>query len=94
MRGYRAPLPEDDVSDLITERLGEKMPEWEALDLVPTERLPMETESWTHGNTPAQYGAVAFVDLFSPRQLFCHATGAEVYRELLTTSEAKGALQP
>lgn len=39
VRGYRAPRPEDDVSDLIAERLAEKLPEWEALDLIPTEAI-------------------------------------------------------
>ena len=35
-RGYRAPRPEDDNSALVAERLAEKMPEWEALDMVPS----------------------------------------------------------
>ncbi len=39
VRGYRAPRPEDDVSALVAERLAEKLPEWEALDLVPTEAI-------------------------------------------------------
>jgi putative DNA methylase len=52
----------------------------------------MDTESWTHGNTPAQYGAVTFSDLFSPRQLLCHGTAVEIYRALLESEEAKGPL--
>lgn len=88
-RGYRAPRPEDDNSVAIARRLAEKLPEWEALDLIPTERLPMDTESWTHGNTPAQYGARRFIDLFSPRQLLCHGFAVEVYRELLADATFK-----
>jgi adenine-specific DNA methylase len=82
-RGYRAPALSDDNSALVAERLAERLAEWEALDLVPSEALPMNTESWTHGNTPAQYGARRFTDLFSPRQLLCHGTSVEVFRELL-----------
>jgi hypothetical protein len=35
-RGYRAPRLKDDNSAAIAERLAEKMPEWEALDYVPS----------------------------------------------------------
>ena len=82
-RGYRAPLPEDGNSAAIEAALAEKLPEWEALDLVPNELLPMDTESWTHGNTPAQYDATDFLALFSPRQLLCHGTSVEIFRELV-----------
>jgi len=37
VRGYRAPRPEDDISDLIAERLAEKLPEWDAFGIVPSE---------------------------------------------------------
>jgi putative DNA methylase len=82
-RGYRAPRQEDDNSAAIEAALAEKLPEWEALDLVPNELLPMDTESWTHGNTPAQYDATDFLALFSPRQLLCHGTSVEIFRELV-----------
>ncbi|MGE0713881.1 MAG: DUF1156 domain-containing protein [Alphaproteobacteria bacterium] len=88
-RGYRAPRPEDDNSADILARLAEKLPEWEALDIVPTEVLPMDTESWTHGNTPAQYEATRFVDLFSPRQLLGHGISVELFREFLDEERAR-----
>lgn len=88
-RGYRAPVPQDDNSTAIEAALVEKLPEWEALDLVPNEVLPMDTESWTHGNTPAQYGAKTFLDLFSPRQLLCHGTSVEIFRELMHEEAAR-----
>jgi hypothetical protein len=91
-RGYRAPRPEDDNAEECRRLLDEKMAEWEASDLVPTEDLPMDTESWTHGNTPAQYGDTKFKDLFSPRQLLCHGTSVEVFRELLEEERARGQL--
>ena len=40
VRGYRAPRPEDDNGAEIKARLAEKLPEWEALDIVPTETIP------------------------------------------------------
>ena len=88
VRGYRAPRPEDDVSDLIAERLAEKLPEWEALDLVPSERFPPETND----DRPIQFGMPLWRDLFSARQLYCHATSVEVFRELLAEEEANGSL--
>jgi hypothetical protein len=86
-RGYRSPVQQDDNSEQIIQALSDKLPEWQALDIVPSESLPMDTESWTHGNTPAQYGATTFLDLFSPRQLICHGASVEAYRELLKKEE-------
>ena len=87
-RGYRAPRPEDDVSDRIAARLAEKLPEWEVLDIVPTERFP-ET---TNDDRPIQYGMPLWRDLFSPRQLLGHGTAVEIYRELLDEERAAGRL--
>ena len=68
VRGYRAPRPEDDNSTEIEARLQEKLPEWEAFDIIPSERIPDGNKT-----TEAQrYGMTYWRDLFSPRQLFCH----------------------
>lgn len=91
-RGYRAPVPSDENGTNITDRLGKKLPDWEALDIVPNEKLPMDTESWTHGNTPAQYGATSFRDLFSARQLYCHGTSVELFRQMLEAEQRAGSL--
>jgi putative DNA methylase len=91
-RGYRTPVPSDDNLDKIQARLEDKLIDWQALDLIPSESLPMDTESWTHGNTPAQYGSKIWQDLFNPRQLLCHGTSVEIYRELLEEEESRGAL--
>ncbi len=90
VRRYRAPRPEDDNSAAIAERLAEKLPEWEAYNLIPTEQIP-------EGNntaTPLRYGMRRWRDLFSPRQLLCHCTGVEVFRELLEAERVAGALTP
>ena len=87
-RGYRAPRPEDDNSAVILEQLTEKLPEWEALDIVPAEKIP-------DGNKTTEahrYGMRLWRDLFSPRQLLCHGTSVEVFREMLDEDRAAGRL--
>jgi adenine-specific DNA methylase len=88
VRGFRAPCHEDDNSAAITERLAGKLPEWEANDIVPTEAFPENTND----SRPIQYGMPLWRDMFSPRQLLCHGTSVEVYRELLEADRAAGAL--
>jgi putative DNA methylase len=87
-RGYRAPTTEDDVSELIAQRLADKMPLWEAEDLIPNERISegLKTEE------PRRYGMNVWRDLFSPRQLLGLATAVEIYRELLEEERAAGRL--
>ena len=87
-RGYRAPRAEDDNSADVQAMLAEKLPEWEALDIVPTERFPKDA---TDGR-PLQYGMPFWRDFFSPRQLLCHGTGVEVFRELLEEDRKGGRL--
>ena len=88
VRGYRAPRPEDDNGAEIRARLAEKLPEWEAFDFVPSERFP-ET---SNDDRPIQYGMPLWRDLFSPRQLLCHGTSVEVFREMLDADQAAGRL--
>lgn len=87
-RGYRAPRPEDDVSALVHKRLAEKLPEWEALDLVPSEEVPPDIND----DRPIQYGMPRWRDLFSPRQLLGHGTSVELFHELLEEERSKGPL--
>lgn len=87
-RGYRAPRPEDDVSALMATTLAEKLPEWEALDIIPNEAYP----EVTNDQRPHHYGMPRWRDFFSTRQLIGHCTGVEVYRELLAEDERAGNL--
>ena len=87
-RRFRAPRPEDDNAAEVAARLREKLPEWEALDIVPSERFPSDTND----DRPIQYGMPLWRDLFSPRQLLCHGTSVEVFRELLDADRAAGEL--
>ena len=88
VRRYRAPRPEDDNSAEIHARLAEKMPEWEAFDIVPSEAIP----DGNNTTTPRLYGMPLWRDLFSPRQLLCHGTSVEVFREMLDADRANGEL--
>ena len=88
VRGYRAPRPEDDNADEIAERLAEKLPEWEAFDYVPSERIPDGTKT----TEPQRYGMMSWRDLFSPRQLLCHGTSVEVFRQMLDGDREAGRL--
>ena len=88
VRGYRAPRPEDDNSAEVQAALAVKMPEWEAFDIVPSERFP-ET---SNDDRPLQYGMPLWRDMFSPRQLLCHGASVEVFREMLEADRAAGEL--
>ena len=88
VRGYRAPRPEDDNSAKIQARLDKQLPEWEALDMVPSETIPDGNKT----TEPQRYGMNIWRDLFSPRQLLCHGTSVEVFREMLDADRADGNL--
>ena len=88
MRGYRAPCPEDDNSADVRARLDDKLPEWEAFDLVPSETIPDGNKT----SEPQRYGMSRWRDLFSPRQLLCHGTSVEVFREMLDADRVAGGL--
>ena len=88
VRGYRAPRSEDDNSAEIEAALAEKLPEWEALDMVPSERIPDGNKT----TEPQRYGMPLWRDMFSPRQLLCHGTSVEVFREMLDADRANDKL--
>ena len=88
VREYRVPCAEDDNSAQIQAMLTEKLAEWEALDIVPTERIPDGNKT----TEPHRYGMLLWRDLFSPRQFLCHGTSVEIFREMLTEDLAEREL--
>ena len=88
IRGYRPPEQEDENSAEITRILDKKFPEWGALDLLPREEIP-DGYSTSH---PKQYGVSYWTNLFSPRQLLCHGTSVEVFREMVESDLTKSNL--
>lgn len=91
-RYFRSPTEEDDVTKKAEAIFAYRSNDWKALGFLPTEKLPADSETWTHGNTPAQYGAQYFIDLFSKRQLVTHCYAVETFVELLSDAEASGPL--
>ena len=87
-RGYRAPRSEDDNTAQIAAALADKRPEWEALDLVPSEEIPFGYE--TNIRKPLHlYGIKNWVQFFSSRQLLCHGIGSEIFSVILDEELAK-----
>lgn len=85
VRGYRAPEERDNVFAEVKARLEEKLAYWEAMDMVPIEPFPENSND----ERPIQYGMPLWRDLFSPRQLYCHCTSVEIFRELLQEEQGK-----
>ena len=88
VRAYRAPSLEDDNGALIQARLEEKLLDWEVFEMIPSERIPDGNKT----SEPQRYGMKHWRDLFSPRQLLCHGTSVEVYREMLDADRSAGNL--
>ena len=88
IRRYRAPKPEDDNAAEIQARLEERLPAWEAFDMVPSETIPDGNKT----TEPQRYGMHEWRDFFSPRQLLGHGAGVEVFREMLEADRASGGL--
>jgi adenine-specific DNA methylase len=88
VRGYRAPHVSDDNLAETKARLDQRLPEWEALDVVPNEEYPANTND----DRPRQYGMPLWRDMFSPRQLLVHGLAAEHFREMVEEDRAAGRL--
>jgi adenine-specific DNA methylase len=78
-RGFRAPGHTDDNSEYVNDLLTQKLPEWEASGVVPTEAIADPT-NYERGHR--MYGMSHWRHLFSPRQLLCHGISVEVFREI------------
>jgi adenine-specific DNA methylase len=77
VRGFRAPRPEDDVEALVQQKLAEKMPLWQARNIVPDEERYIGP-----ADRSANYGVLRQVDMYSPRQLYGHCVSVEVFQDI------------
>ncbi|MBV9397055.1 MAG: DUF1156 domain-containing protein [Bryobacterales bacterium] len=84
-RGFRAPRPEDDLSNLVSDRLAQKMPEWAARNIIPDERRYIGA-----ADRSANYGVIKQIDMFSPRQLYGHCTSVEVFQDMVDDLARQG----
>ena len=89
VRGYRSPEVSDDNHEAILAQLAEKLPAWEALDLMPTEHID-DLSNYDRGHR--LYGILKWSDMFSARQLLSNGTSVEVFAELLDAEQKKGPL--
>jgi adenine-specific DNA methylase len=89
VRGFRAPRPEDDVDALVERRLAEKMPLWQARNIVPDEQIPEGLKTME----PMRFGARKWVDVFNPRQLYGHCTSVEVFQDMVEELKANNGGQ-
>ena len=87
VRDYRPPRPDDDTRAEVQARLEEKLLDWEAFDMVPS-----ESYDDMFCDRSKIYGVRKWLDLFSPRQLLCHGTSVEVHREMLDADRSAGLL--
>ncbi len=87
-KGYRAPREEDDNVRATKERLSEKIPEWEALDIVPNEDVPAGNKT----DEALRYGMKIWQDMFSPRQLLGHGLASEIFRAMVEEDRVAGRL--
>jgi len=87
IRGFRAPRLADDVDTLVREAISEKMPEWEARNIIPNEEIPdgHKTGDGSGEGTdkPRKVGMFKWRDMFSPRQLLVHCTSVETFHDLV-----------
>ena len=88
VRSYRPPTAADDISEAVEAALLERLPKWEALDIVPTEVVPSGQKT----DEQLRYGTKLWRDLFSNRQLLGHGVNAEIFQELVSEEKRKGEL--
>jgi adenine-specific DNA methylase len=86
IRGFRAPRLEDDVNSLVKRKLEEKMPMWKARNIVPDEEID-SLSNYDRGHR--MYGIFRWSEMFSPRQLYGHCVGTDVFHDLLRESSTE-----
>jgi putative DNA methylase len=89
VRGFRAPRPQDDVSDRVKAALATKRAGWLARGILPDEPF-LDCYRRNMRDCIDQYGFDHWTDFFSLRQLLGHATGVEVFHDILEATRDQG----
>jgi putative DNA methylase len=84
IRGFRAPRGEDDVDELVQKKLMDKMPLWQARNIIPDEEIDA-LSNYDRGHR--LYGINKWIEMFSSRQLYCHCVSVEVFQEMWEQSD-------
>jgi len=87
-KGYRAPREEDNNFAEIEDQLSKKIPQWAALDIVPSEDVPSGSKT----DEALRYGTNIWRDMFSPRQLLGHGLASEIFRDMVEEDRLAGRL--
>jgi putative DNA methylase len=82
VRGFRAPRPEDDVTELLQRKLEEKMALWQARNIVPYEEIDA-LSNYDRGHR--LYGINHWAKMFTGRQIYGHCVAVEVFQNMLAT---------
>ena len=80
VRAFRAPRPEDDVEALVQQKIAEKMPLWQARNIVPDEEIDA-LSNYDRGHR--LYGISKWTQMFSARQLYGHCISVEIFQDML-----------
>jgi adenine-specific DNA methylase len=84
-RCLRAPRAEDDNREQVHAALAERMPDWQARNIVPDEERYIGP-----ADRSGLYGVKMVTDMYSPRQLLGHCTSVEVFHELVAECGGPG----
>jgi adenine-specific DNA methylase len=82
VRRFRPPRLEDDNEPCVRAALDEMMPEWLARDVIPTEQFE-DCYRRNMRDCIDRYGFRTWQEFFSPRQLLGHATGVELFHDMV-----------
>ena len=87
-RGFRLVTPNDDNSAWIAQQLEELKPDWESLDILPSEAIPEGNKT----REPHRYGMPTWAELFSPRQRLAQGWCTQAFRQMVDEERANGDL--
>ena len=83
IRSFRAPRATDNVEALIERKFAERMPLWQARNIVPDEAIDA-LSNYERGHR--MYGMFLWRELFSRRQLYGHCVSVDVFQQMLEDS--------